>query len=349
MNPSDESQGLNRRDFLKGVAAGAMGVGLTGAAAGDLLAQEGKKAEEKKKPEKKKASDKVKTRKLGRTGIETSVIAYGCGGLAASHVPQLKIAHERGISFFDTAWNYGGGQSESALGEFVKTVKDREKIFISTKSSRLDLSGSWKKIYGRLEEGVARSLKKLNTDYIDVLFAPHGASSPAAVRNQALKDAMRKLKEEGLVRHFATSSHGNYAATCLAAIKDGFYDVLMPVVNVCTHNAVTQNQAPSGRRRRGRGIEDTGKMLAEAKKKNVGIIGMKVANPGFLKMQDHRQMILAPEVAKIIEKALPDSASFSTHQKLYAYMLKQEGVSSVVVGLRDVRHLKEAIAVGCAV
>ena len=80
-------------------------------------------------------------------------------------------------------------------------------------------------------------------------------------------------------------------------------------------------------------------MLATAKKNKVGLVAMKVANPGYL----------SEKTDALLAKAFPAASKLSRHQKLYTYMLGQPGVSAVVVGIRSVLHLKEMLEVGAAV
>lgn len=330
MGTKRDEGGLDRREFLKTVTAGAVGLGLTGTTARTATAQ----GAEGRKP-----ADRVKTRPLGKTGMNVSVIGYGCGGATPQHLPLLQAAFENGITLFDTAWGYGRGRSEAAVGTFVETLKDRESIHIVTKSSGWSPPrGSSKEVYDALKGRLTESLKRMKSDYVDLFYWPHGASSPQATRNQACQEALLKLKEEKLIRHVGTSSHSNYAKTCEAAIEDGFYDALMPVINICTQNPEEAGEvAPrGGRRRRGRTVEDTRPMLKAAIRKKVGIIGMKVANGGFL----------GGNTDQLLAEAFPEKSGLSRHQQLYTWMLRQEGISAVLVGIRDVKHLKQAIEVG---
>ena len=320
---------LDRREFLKTATAGAVGLGLTGMTARSLMADEGRQP-----------ADRVKTRPLGKTGMTVSVIGFGCGGMNPQLVPLLQTAYENGITLFDTAWGYGRGQSEVAVGQFVETLKDRESIHIVTKTTGWrPPDGSTKAVYEALKGHLTESLKRLKSEYVDLFYWPHGASSPDATRSKSCREALLKLKEEQLIRHVGTSSHTNYAATCEAAVKDGFYEALMPVINICTQNPDKAGPVQAGRRRgRGRTIEDTRSMLEEAKRKKVGIIGMKVANGGYL----------GANTDALLAKAFPEETGLSRHQKLYTWMLQQEGIAAVLVGLRKVTDLKEAIAVGKA-
>jgi len=318
---------LDRRQFLKTATAGAVvGLGLTGITARSLS------ADEKNKP-----ADRVKTRPLGKTGLTIAVVGYGCGGLTPQHLPLLQAAYENGMTLFDTAWGYQGGQSEVAVGKFVETLKDRESIHIVTKASGWSPPrGSTKVVYDSLKSRLTESLKRLQSEYVDLFYWPHGTNNPDATRNKACREALEKLKQEKLIRHVGTSSHANYAKVGEEAIKDGFYETLMPVLNICTQNPDKAGPAKPGRRRRGRTLDDTREMLKQARAKKVGIIAMKVANPGFL----------GANTDALLADAFPKDSPLSRHQKLYAWALQQDGVSSVIVGIRSALHLKQAIEVG---
>jgi aryl-alcohol dehydrogenase-like predicted oxidoreductase len=315
--------GLDRREFLKTATAGAVGLGLSGVTARSLMGQE--------------PSDRIKTRPLGKTGMNVTVVGYGCGPTNPQHLPLLQAAYANGINLYDTSWGYGRGQSEVAIGKFVETLKDRESIYIVTKASGWSPPrGSAKQVYDSLKERMTESLKRMKTEYVDLFYWPHGANRPEATRSPACREALLKLKEEKLIRHVGTSSHSNYTKVCEAAIEDGFYEALMPVVNICTQNPGDAGDLKKGRRRRGRMIEDTRPMLKAAKKKKVGIIGMKVANPGFL----------GANAQALLSKAFPKDTKLSFHQMAYTWMLKQEGIAAVIVGIRNQMHLKQAIEVG---
>jgi aryl-alcohol dehydrogenase-like predicted oxidoreductase len=317
---------LDRRDFLKTATAGAVGLSLTGMTARNLLAQEEK-------------GGAVKKRKLGKTGLMVSVVAFGCGRIVPQHLPILQSAYDNGINLFDTAYGSTGGQSETAIGKLVEAIKDRESFHIVSKASGFSPpNGNAKEVYDAFKKHVTRSLGRMKTEYVDVYYWPHGASSPEQTRKEHCREALLKLKEEGLIRHIGTSSHANYAKVCEAAIKDGYYEVLMPVLNIASQNSDDAGPAAQGRRRRGRSIEDTTTLLKEANKKQIGIVAMKAAQNGFL----------GQHTDKLLEEAFPKDSKLSRHQKLYTYMLKQEGVCSVVVGIGAAKHLMEALEVARA-
>lgn len=318
MESEDRSQRIGRRSFLRGAAASAVGLGLGSAVAPGAIAEDS--------PE----SRTVKRRVLGKTKVPVSVITFGGGGLRPDTSNMLKVAYDNGINSFDVAWTYGGGKAELGVGEFFKTFKERDKIFLSTKASGFKSPpGTKKACLAAFEAKVKESLDRMNTDYVDLLMWPHNATDTAFLKDDNMRDALLALKKKGMVKHIGFSSHENYAKVCDAAIDDGFYEAILLVANICT-----QNTADAGETRRS--VEDTRKMLLNAKKKDVGILAMKVANNGFL----------GTGTDKLLTSWKAPSASLSRHQKLYAYALGMPEIATVVVGIKNATHLREAVAVG---
>jgi aryl-alcohol dehydrogenase-like predicted oxidoreductase len=177
----------------------------------------------------------MRTVELGKTGITASTLGFGCSALLGrtgrrDSLAALGAAWEAGITLFDTARAYGYGESEALLGEFLRGRRD--KAVICTKfgilPSRQQL---WKRIakpiartaisllpssrklirnqvasqftanqftVAILHESIDESLRKLQTDYVDLLFM-HAA--PASVLDQEdLLNALDKLVSSGKVR-----------------------------------------------------------------------------------------------------------------------------------------------------
>jgi len=116
---------------------------------------------------------------LGSSGLKVSVIGLGTGLLTADPATHeslkqvVKKAYEAGINFFDTAEMYGYGQSEIGLGKAIKELNlPREQLVISTKlfwgpgDGPNDVGLSRKHII----EGTTNSLKRLQLDYVDIIF-----------------------------------------------------------------------------------------------------------------------------------------------------------------------------------
>ena len=121
-------------------------------------------------------STKMEYRYLGKTGLKVSVLSFG--NWVNNDNDQLtkdsvKICLENGVNFFDTAEYYEFGKAETSLGKAFKALKvPREKIVVTTKILRVgydpnDGFQSRKHII----EGLRNSLKRLQLDYVDIVYA----------------------------------------------------------------------------------------------------------------------------------------------------------------------------------
>src|ERR1700729_3411917 len=121
----------------------------------------------------------MKTRKLG--ALEVSEMGFGCMSISANYGPAtdkaqgikvIRTAHEKGVTFFDTAEVYGPYVNEELVGEALGPVRDQ--VVIATKFGfALDADGRQTGTDSRPEhirEAVEGSLRRLGTDRIDLLY-----------------------------------------------------------------------------------------------------------------------------------------------------------------------------------
>jgi len=219
---------LHRRDFLK------MGVASTGAF---LALVKGKRAfadssvgAEQNKEEDRQPSALPK-RRLGRTNLMVSVLAYGGAPLyeldPSNPVPEptvtkmLSRAMERGLNFIDVSHMYGRGYVENVFGKALKGRRDKVVIF-----SRCTLGRG-----ASASKALDESLRRLQTSHIDI-YGMHGTwmSEDTADRfiEQLLPD-LEKAKQAGKIGHIAATCH--QAPTAMVKmLQTGKIDVVeMPV------------------------------------------------------------------------------------------------------------------------
>jgi len=157
----------------------------------------------------------MQKRKLGKSGLEVSAIGLGCMGISQSYgkpmenaeaITFLRKAVDLGVTLFDTAEIYGPYKNEEVVGEALQPV--REKVVIATKFG-FDLSpGSSGGVDSRPEtirKAVEGSLKRLRTDYIDLLYQH---SVDPGVPMEDVAGAVSGLIAAGKVRHFGLSEAG---------------------------------------------------------------------------------------------------------------------------------------------
>ncbi|MFC4601220.1 aldo/keto reductase [Cohnella hongkongensis] len=150
----------------------------------------------------------MKKRKLGRTGLDVSVLSFGASSLGsvfretddAEAIRTVHAALDSGINYIDVSPYYGLTKAETVLGRAIKDVP-RDKFLLSTKAGRygadsFDFSG--RRIRASLEESLAR----LHTDYVDILFLHDIEFVPSGIILEEAVPMLKKLKQEGKIRHY---------------------------------------------------------------------------------------------------------------------------------------------------
>ncbi|MBV1704489.1 MAG: aldo/keto reductase [Hyphomicrobiales bacterium] len=160
----------------------------------------------------------MKTRTLGKNGLEVSALGLGCMGMSFSYAPfpekadmvkLIRDAFDLGVTFFDTAEVYGPFVNEELVGEALEPFKGRAKI--ATKFGfRMKPDGSAG--YAGLDSSPTRiravaeaSLKRLRVEAID-LFYQHRVDPAVPIEDVA--GAVGDLVREGKVKHFGLSEAG---------------------------------------------------------------------------------------------------------------------------------------------
>jgi aryl-alcohol dehydrogenase-like predicted oxidoreductase len=200
----------SRRDFLVKTAVAAAGLAIVSSCAsssnqanqpGEIANTSGKGLDSGK--------NKMKTRKLGSLAV--SEIGAGCMSISANYGPPadktqgtnvIRAAHERGVTFFDTAEVYGPYTSEELVGEALAPIRD--KVVIASKFG-FDIEGGSGGLDSRpehIKKVVENSLKRLKTDRID-LYYQHRVDPKVPIEDVA--GAIKDLITAGKVLHFGLS------------------------------------------------------------------------------------------------------------------------------------------------
>ena len=144
-------------------------------------------------------------RELGNMGWQASLLTLG-GVKWDTRIPESEAvalihrAIELGVNTFDTAAGYGNGQSEERLGLALEGRRDQ--VWVETKTGDRDYDGA--------KASVERSLKRLRTDRIDLLFV-HGVDNDAdcekALNPDGVLKALEEYRDAGNIRHIGVSGH----------------------------------------------------------------------------------------------------------------------------------------------
>ncbi|MCL4267236.1 MAG: aldo/keto reductase [Anaerolineae bacterium] len=154
----------------------------------------------------------MKLRPLGDTGLNVSEIGLGAWQLANPDwgLHDTAVAHQiihasldAGCNFFDTAPGYGHGRSEELLGQALKSV--RQDVIICTKFSHYGASGERDFDVAHMRPTLEGSLRRLQTDYIDVLLLHNPPRDLMDGRTAPQYAELEKLKAEGKIRAYGVS------------------------------------------------------------------------------------------------------------------------------------------------
>lgn len=240
------SEDLSRRKFLRKLAAGtAAGAGLP------LLENLGRAA-----------APALPHRVLGRTGARVSILAFGCGSRFLMYKEEdealaaLNRALDLGISYLDTAYGYGNGESETRVGKVMATR--RKEVFLATKIPDRTRDDFLRRLEG--------SLKRLQVDQVDLVHIHSLGHADDLAKIEAPDGAMKGLleaREQKMTRFVGMTSH-----------TDG--EVMAKAIERHDLDCVQMALNPS---RNGR-FEELA--LPAAHRKHLGIIAMKVTGQEFL-------------------------------------------------------------------
>ena len=289
-------------------------------------------------------------RRLGKTGYEVSEIGLGCWQLGGDFGPVgdaeasaiLKRARSHDVNFWDTADVYGGGLSESRIGEFA----DKKGVIVATKLGRNDKMFPNKYTRRLVKESLTGSLERLGVETLDL--AQLHCLPQAVLEDGEIFNIMDDLRDEGLMRHYGASVESvDQGLLCLR--HDGVA-TLQIIYNLFRQDAARE-------------------LLPKAQEKNIGIIvrlplasgllGGKYTKETRFTAQDHRTynregkaffvgetfsglpfetgVELVDELKKMVPRGLP-LAQFALR-----WLLDQPAVSTIIAGVTKPAQLDDNV------
>lgn len=269
----------------------------------------------------------MKYRALKNTELQISEIAFGCMSMDLSRKDNDELIHaaiDGGINYFDTADLYDQGKNEEALGRALKGK--RSEVIVATKVGnqlRADGSGwDWNPSKDYILKAVDQSLRRLQTDYIDI-YQLHGGTIDDPIDD--IIDAFEHLKVSGKIRNYGISS-----------IRP---NVIREYVSNSTIVSVMMQYSLLDRR-----PEEEMLNLLESNKVGVmargGLAKGLLAGKGleaFLNYKLREIELLVNEMKKFT-----DDKTKLSHVALQ-WILSHSAVTSAVVGIRTKEQLKEAL------
>jgi aryl-alcohol dehydrogenase-like predicted oxidoreductase len=237
-------------------------------------------------------------RVFGRTGMQLSVLGFGCGAVGGIMVRGGHADQERtiaraiaaGINYFDTAVQYGDGESERNLGHVLQNQKPAN-VFVGTKV-RLPQSD-----VGRIDEAIITSLEgslaRLRLERVDILHLHNAITAdgggPALSVRQVLDEvvpAFERLRQQGKIRFFGLTAVGDTAALN-HVIDAGAFDSAQAVYNMLNPSAAEAlpKSYPA---------QDYARLFDHTKAAGTGVVGIRVLAGGALSGSAERHPIASP-------------------------------------------------------
>jgi aryl-alcohol dehydrogenase-like predicted oxidoreductase len=295
----------------------------------------------------------MRYRTFGKTGWQVSEVGYGMWGMAGwtgsddeESFRSLNRAIELGCNFFDTAWAYGEGHSERLLGATLRRHPNK-RLYVATKIPPRNRKWPARATYrlddvfpsDYIREYTERSLENLGVSVIDLqqfhVWSDTWASDPA------WQQSVRALKDEGLVRAFGISINRWQPENALKALETGLIDAVQVVYNVFDQNP-----------------ED--RLFPACERLNIAVIARVPFDEGSLTGTltassrwpegDFRNIYFTPDNLKTtlgrvesLRAVLPPGMTLP--ELALRHILQHSAVSTVIPGMRKLRHVEENLAV----
>jgi L-galactose dehydrogenase/L-glyceraldehyde 3-phosphate reductase len=305
----------------------------------------------------------MEMRAFGRTGLRLSALGFGCGavgglmvrGAPADRERALARAIEAGVNYFDTAVQYGNGESEKNLGRALRTLKPANAV-VGTKV-RLR-SAEFPDIAAAVTRSLEGSLQRLGLERVDI-FHLHNAvtvagGGEALSARQVLQEvvpAFDQLRRAGKTRFLGLTAVGDTAA--LAEVVDArAFDSAQVVYNLLNPSAAVAlpSDYPA---------QDYGRLFSHTAAAGVGVIGIRVLAGGALSGVAERHPVASPPPEPIgsawsydgdlrrARRLLPlveEGFAASLAEAATRFALSHPAVGTILVGIATPEQFEQALA-----
>ena len=296
----------------------------------------------------------MKHRKLGRTDLEVSEIAHGLWGMGdwtdsndRQSLESLQLAVDLGCNFFDSAWSYGNGKSDSLLGETLSR-NPNQRLYAASKIPPLNdkwpasFEDHYRDVFPRnhVFDYATRILKALRVEAIDLL--QFHVWDDSWTNEPEFYDTVERLKAAGMIRFFGLSLNRWEPANGIKAIRTGLVDVVQVIYNIF-------DQSPDD------------ELLPVCRELNIGVIARVPLDEGSLggkltaatkfPASDWRSRYFGPEnlidtVVRVDQLKAVVPADMSLPEMALRFILSNPVVSTTIVGMRKADHVRENIRAG---
>jgi aryl-alcohol dehydrogenase-like predicted oxidoreductase len=304
----------------------------------------------------------MEMRVFGRSGMRLSALGFGCGavgGLMVRGEPRdqeraIARAIEAGVNYFDTAVQYGDGESEKNLGRALQSLK-RSDFFVGTKV-RLPAAETH-----RIGEAIAQSLdgslSRLRLDHVDIFHLHNSVTEsgggPALSVKQVLGEVVptfERLRQAGKIRFLGLTAVGD-TAPLHQVVRSGKFDSAQVVYNMLNPSAASGLPANYP-------AQDYERLLDLTRAEGTGVIGIRVLAGGALSGSAARHPIASPPPAPIgsamsydadvararrLQPLVTEGFAASLTEAATRFALSQPAIGTILVGIATPEQFEEAL------
>lgn len=303
-------------------------------------------------------------RTLGRTGIRVSVLAFGAGPVSGlmtgrdedAQTTVLRRAVELGINWIDTAPGYGQGLSETNLGRALNAIGGSENVHIATKVRVL--AEQFLNPADAVRRSVEESLQRLGRSSVTLLQLHNGITqnrgdepfslSPADILAPGgVLDAMRRIRDEGLIRHVGLTGTGHPTAM-REVVRSGEFDTIQVPFNLLNPSAAQEVPESWGE-------ANYGNIIADCAAMNMGVFAIRVyAGGALLGQAPSAHTVKTPFFPlALYERDQRQAAELARHlgegrslkEAALRFVLEQASIHSAIIGFGAPEHVGEAVAI----
>jgi len=304
----------------------------------------------------------MELRTFGRTGMKVSILGFGCGAVGGLMVRGDPADQERaigraldaGVNYFDTAVQYGNGESEKNLGRILAKLKPRDAIV----GTKVRLPAGTTEVAATIAKSLEGSLQRLGREQVDILHFhnPIGAGdggNPFSVAQmmEEVLPAFEALRRQGKVRFLGITATGDTAA--LQEVIDArVFDSAQVTYNMLNPSAAVPllPNYPA---------QDYGRLFDHARAAGVGVIGIRVLAGGALSGIAERHPIAGPPPAPIgsalsyegdLERArrlaplVEEGFAASLAEAATRFCITHPAMGTILVGVATPQQFEDALA-----
>ena len=304
----------------------------------------------------------MQMRDFGRTGLKVSVLGFGCGAVGGLMVRGAPADQERtvaralaaGINYFDTAVQYGNGESEKNLGRILRQLKPANAVV----GTKVRLPEGETQIADAIVKSLDASLKRLQMDHVDIFHLHNSvtkegggpALSVAQIMNE-VAPAFAKLRDQGKICFPGLTAVGDTPALH-KVIGTGAFASAQVVYNMLNPSAGEALNAAYP-------AQDYGRLFDATTASGTGTIAIRVLAGGALSGSAERHPIASPppepigsaetyegdiDAARRFMPLVNEGYAASLTEAATRFAISCKAVGTILVGIATPQQFEDALA-----